>query len=118
MAGRKLFTNESPYRSNVTLVIRRSADPRNTAGTSEFWLEPRQSAWRDYGDNVNVYLNGIKLISMFEGQMVAQQQIVIERGSALDNQLNMYNAVDLTFQKGSFVVSTRQVHKTQLIGWR
>jgi len=110
MAGKKLFTNISPYRSDVTLVIRRSEDPRNTAGTTDFSLEPRQSAWHEYGDKVNIYLNGIKLVSMFKGEVIGQQHIVIVRGSELDNHLNTKNAVDFTFTNGSIVVSTRQVN--------
>src|SRR5688572_30539250 len=108
MAGRKLFTNISPYRSDVTLIVRRSEDPRNTAGTKEFSLEPRQSSWQEYGDNVNIYLNGIKLVSMFKGEIIGQQHIVIVRGSDLDNQLNTKNAVDFTFSNGSILISTHQ----------
>src|SRR4051812_14539949 len=109
MAGRKFFTNRSPYNLAVTLVIRKSDDPRNTAGTKEFTLGPGQGQWQEYGNNIDIYLNGIKLISMFNGQMIGQQYIVIMRGSPLDNELNMFNGVDFTFAGGSFQLSTRQV---------
>jgi hypothetical protein len=109
MAGRKLFTNQSPYGMGVTLIIRASSDPRNQAGTKEFYLEARQSQWQEYGNNVDIYLNGIKLVAAFKGQMIGQQYIVIDRGSSLDNQLNMRNGVDFGFANDTFNVSTRQV---------
>jgi hypothetical protein len=109
MAGRKLFTNRSPYGMAVTLVIRKSEDPRNQAGTKEFWLNSQQSQWQEYGDNVDIYLNGIKLAASFNGQMLGQQYIVISRGSPLDNELNMRNGVDFAFANNTFNVSTRQV---------
>ena len=110
MAGVKLFTNTGPYPMDITLVVRASEDPRNQAGTKEFSLNPSQSQWQEYGNNVNIYLNGIKLIAMFNGQILGQQYIVIERASPLDNQLNMFNGVDFRFASGSFTISTRQVN--------
>ena len=110
MAGRKLFTNTSPFPLAVTLVVRASEDPRNQAGTRDFSISPMQSQWQEYGNNVDIYLNAIKLAAMFNGQMQAQQYIVITRGSDLDNQLNMRNGVDFHFVNGTFAVSTRQVN--------
>ena len=109
MAGRKLFTNAGPYSMVITLVIRASEDPRNQAGTKEFLLNPSQSQWQEYGDDSNIYLNGIKLVAMFNGAMLGQQYVVIVRGSPLDDQLNMRNGVDFNFTSGSFTLSTRQV---------
>ena len=109
MAGYKLFTNQSPYEMSVTLVIRKSEDPRDQAGTKDFSLNSRESQWQEYGNNVDIYLNGIKLAAVFNGKMLGQQYIVITRGSPLDNQLNMNNGVDFGFANDTFFVSTRQV---------
>jgi hypothetical protein len=109
MAGRKLFTNKSPYVLFVTLVIRRSEDPRDRAGTKDFQLSGGQSLWQEYGDKINIYLNGIDLTAVANGARIGNQYIVIVRGSPLDNQLNMLNAVDFGFDKSTFYVSTRQV---------
>jgi hypothetical protein len=95
---------------NVTLVVRHSEDPRNQAGTKEFQLAARQSQWQEYGNNVDIYLNGIKLIAVFNGQMLGQQYIVITRGSPLDNDLNTKNGVDFGFANNSFNLTTRQVY--------
>jgi hypothetical protein len=109
MAGRKIFTNATPYKMNVTLVIRKSADPRDQAGTKDFSLSTGESSWQEYGNSVDIYLNGVKLAAYFNGELVGQQYIVIVRGSPLDNQLNMKNGVDFGFANGSFYMTTRQV---------
>lgn len=109
MAGRKLFTNNSPYLMFVTLVIRKSADPRDKAGTKDFQLPSRQSQWQEYGNNIDIYLNGIDLTAVANGARLGNQYIVITRGSPLDNQLNMFNAVDFGFANNTFYVTTRQV---------
>lgn len=108
MAGRKFFTNRTPYLLAVTLVVRASEDPRNQAGIKDFMLGAHESRWEEYGNNIDIYLNGIKLAATYSGQMVAQQYIVILRGSPLDNQLNMRNAVDFGYENGSFNLSTHQ----------
>jgi hypothetical protein len=109
MAGRKLFTNNSPCVMNITLLVRASVDPRNQAGSKEFKLGPKESQWQEYGNNVDIYLNGIKLVALLNGSMLGQQIIVITRGSPVDNQLNTCNGVDFSFANNSFGLSTRQV---------
>ena len=109
MSGSKLFSNFSNYDLNVTLVVRGGDDPRNPGGSVDFELPPGQSAWQTYGNDSNVYLNGIKLVAYLVGSLFAEQQIVVTRGSPLDDELNMRNAVDFSWENGTFVVSTRQV---------
>lgn len=109
MAGRKLFTNRTPYNLEVSLRVRASEDPRNNAGTVDFDMASLQSKWQEYGNNVDIYLNGINLVAVFDGQIQAQQYLVVTRGSQLDNQLNMNNGVDFGFANSAFYISTRQV---------
>ena len=110
MAGRKFFSNLSQYPLAVTLAIRRSEDPRDQAGMKDFSLPPHGQSWQDYGNNIDIYLNGINLIALSNGAMLGQQYVVITRGSALDNELNRFNAVDFNFAHNTFYVSTRQVY--------
>ncbi|KAB1078337.1 hypothetical protein [Methylobacterium soli] len=109
VAGRKLFSNRSSYAIAVTLVIRASDDPRHQAGVTEFRLNAGETRWEDYGNAVDIYLNGIKLVASFSSQLVAQQYLVIGRGSPLDNALNCNNGVDFSFRDYTFLLSTRQV---------
>jgi hypothetical protein len=111
MAGRKLFTNLTPHPVLVTLCIRASEDPRRTAGTKEFVLQGGESQWQEYGDRIDIYLNGIRLCATPPGpDAPATSNVVITRGSALDNMLNMRNAVDIAASAGAFILSGRQVN--------
>lgn len=109
MAGRKLFTNTSQVGLDVSLKIRASWDPRNQAGSKDFFLDAGESRWEDYGDDINIYLNGIRLAAIAQGSMIAQQWVVVERGAPLDDQLNTRNAVDFAYANNAFSVTTRQV---------
>lgn len=109
MAGRKLFTNNTPHILAVTLVIRASYDPRNVAGTKDFQLGPRESQWQEYGNDIDIYLNGIKVVAHAGESVIAHQDIVIMRGSPLDDALNTRNGVDFDLANGQIVLSARQV---------
>ena len=58
-----------------------------------------------YGDNVNIYLNGITLASISDGAIIAEQEFVITRGSNLDNQLNTNSIVSISFPGGGFQIN-------------
>jgi len=108
---RKLITNLTPYTVYVDLIIRRSADPRDTAGTKDFTLPPNTAHWVEYGDRINIYLNGVRLTAIHDGEIVRSQDVVVTRGSHIDNMLNISNALDIKIVHGlNFEISTRQVH--------
>ncbi len=111
MPGLKQFTNHSPYPLSVTLVVRAGDDPRDHGTNTTFSLDSKETQWQSYGDDTNIYLNGIRLSATVPGEIDAQQAIVITRGSPLDDALNTKNAVDFNFdqQQWSFTLSTRQV---------
>jgi hypothetical protein len=110
MAGRKLFTNRSNYQLAVTLQVRASADPGDTAGAREFALAPGESRWEEYGNEIDIYLNGLDLSAVSAGALIAQQHVVVTRGSPLDDQLNTRNAVDIDCNGQAFTLSTRQAY--------
>jgi hypothetical protein len=109
MAGKKLFTNTSRINLYVTLLVRKSADPHDQAGMKEFVLNGGQSSWHEYGNNIDIYLNGVKLAAVTAGDMIGEQKIVVVRGSPFDNLLNTRNAVDFVYSNGVFSMSSRQV---------
>lgn len=111
MAGRKLFTNKSGYFLKVELIIRKSENPADQAGSTSFDLPKQTSLWQTYGDNRNIYLNGIRLIAVANGAMIDEGFIVIQRSSDLDNMLNMRNGVDFDYTGSAFNISTRQVNQ-------
>lgn len=109
MAGRKLFRNQTPHSLHVTLMIRASEDPRRSAGTREFGLPPHGAAWQEYGNHVDIYLNGIALRAHAAEAMIAQQHFVVARGSELDNLLNSHNGVDFSLNGDVFQIRGREV---------
>jgi hypothetical protein len=109
MAGIKWFTNKSAYALTVTLLIRDRDNPNDQAGNKQFTLAPSESQWQEYGNDVDIYLNGFKLLASHDGSLVAQQDIVVIRGSPLDDQLNMFNAVDFVGENWGYSIDTHQV---------
>jgi hypothetical protein len=107
VAGQKLFINGSNDKTlNVTLYIRQGPEVANSAGTQRFTLGASQSLVVTYGDDNNIYLNGLALTSIFNGQIVGEQEFVISRGQILDNELNMNSVVYFNFVGGVFQVQT------------
>lgn len=106
MAGAKTFINNTGKELSVTLYIRMSENPANSAGSKQFNLSVGQSEYVSYGDAVNIYLNGISVASISDGAIIAEQEFVITRGSNLDNQLNMNDTVTFTYPGGGFQIST------------
>jgi hypothetical protein len=106
MAGSKLFVNNTGKDLQVTLFIRASDNPANSAGTQAFRLGSSQQNWITYGTDQNIYLNGISLVGYFNGQVTGTQDFVINRGSSLDNELNMNNRVEFRYGGDSFQIST------------
>ena len=106
MAGRKLFVNNTGKDLQVTLFIRASENPVNSAGTQAFRLSSSQQSWVNYGTDQNIYLNGISLVGYFNGQVAGTQDFVVNRGSSLDNELNMNNRVEFRYGGNAFQIST------------
>lgn len=100
--GQKRFINATGNQLSVTLDIRLSSNPANNAGKKTFNMAVGQSLMEVYGDQQNPFLNGFELIAYRDGAILAQQRIVVKRGSPLDNQLNMNDTVTFLFANGSF----------------
>ncbi|SFG60843.1 hypothetical protein [Methylobacterium gossipiicola] len=109
MAGRKLFSNHGPCRIDVTLFVRAGDDPKDRAGQTDFSLNAGEAQWQDYGNDSNIYLNGISLVAAFDGARIGQQYNVVTRGSRLDDAFNRNNAVDFNFANNTFFLATHQV---------
>ena len=107
-ASRKLLTNKTNYPLNVVLVIRAGGDARNQAGTVDIHLPAHHAQWVEYGDNHNIYLNGIRVFTAHDGERLGGEYIVVTRGSPLDNVLNIYNGVD--FEDRGFTVTIAGRH--------
>ncbi|RZK28392.1 MAG: hypothetical protein EOO61_22110 [Hymenobacter sp.] len=101
----KTFINQTPYPLNITLTVRSGDTPGNEAGTQEFALTPLQSQFYTYcPDNTNPYLDGLVAVIDSAGSIIASQQAVTIRSSAVDDALNRNNTLSFSLQGQSLVV--------------
>jgi hypothetical protein len=114
MAGVKKLINRTGNDLKVTLTVREGDTPSQTAGTVEVEL----AAGRDkatgldtsrqvvaYGDDTNIYLNGIETQMIVKGSAVGERRIVVTRGSGLDNALNTNDTIEFLYDGKSILIS-------------
>jgi hypothetical protein len=104
MPGIKLFINSTGVDLDVTLKVRSGSDPNNNAPDEYFFLAQNTQKEVSYGNQANIYLNGIDLIASGGGDIRQRTDIVITRGSYLDDLLNRHNTVN--FQGIGFSFTT------------
>ena len=110
MAGRKLFINNTAHRLDVTLFVRSGPDPANSAENQKFELGPHERDWVTYGDDTNIYLNGLGLVAFTGGDVVATQEFVVTtRGNSLDDKLNTNNVIEILYDDGSLLIHAMQM---------
>ena len=105
--GAKTFRNSSPYQMAVTLTVRQGDTPGKEAGIMTFALGPNQSQWVNYSGDDNPYLDAIAVMATTPnaGGIVAAQDIVLTRGSQIDNEFNTNNQVNIAVNGASIVLS-------------
>jgi len=101
----KTFINNSPATLQITLFIRQGNNPVNQDGTSSFVLNPGQSQTITYGDAQNIFLNGILLFTIFEGDLYSKIQFVTISGSELDDLLNTNDTITISKELTDYVIS-------------
>lgn len=114
MAGMKKLINRTKSDLKVTLVVRAGDQPDKTAGTVDVKLAagPDEESGKDdsvqnvsYGNDVDIYLNGIETQMIKDGSAVGERQLVIERGSKLDNALNTNDTIEFLYDGKSILIS-------------
>ena len=114
MAGMKKLINRTGKELRVTLVVRQGDDPDKTAGSVQVALMagPDSDAGEDasiqdvsYGNDVDIYLNGIETTLISNGSTVCERQIVIVRGSGLDRALNTNDTIEFLFDGKTVLIS-------------
>jgi hypothetical protein len=108
MAGRKLFVNGTPNTLTATIAIRMGDNPANSAGKQTFTLNPGQQSWITYGNDSNIYMNGISVVTIANGAVIGEQEFVVQRGGNLDNMLNKSNVIQFNGSP-EIHISSRQV---------
>lgn len=103
----KLFINNTGRPLQVQLLVRRGDDPFLDAAPVGFALgtgkghdeygSPDNCRLVTYGDEVDIYLNGMS-VSGDDGHRVLFK--VLQRGVALDDQLNTHNTIEFVYRDG------------------
>lgn len=107
MAGKKTLVNRTGNELKVTLIVRKGDLPDGNAGTVEVHLKAAAATGPSdtdgsrqevtYGDEVDIYLNGLETLLVKDGAGIGKREVVIERGSALDDELNKHDTIEFLF---------------------
>ncbi|MBV8633110.1 MAG: hypothetical protein JO002_01345 [Burkholderiaceae bacterium] len=100
MSGRKTIINNTPRDVSVTLAIRAGDNPANSAGRQTVTIKAHSQTQVTYGNDSNIYLNGLSVVAVGSDGVFGEQEFVVTRGAAIDNLLNMNSVIVLN---GGFV---------------
>ena len=118
----KTLINRTGNPLQVTLIVRKGDHPDQTAGTVDVELGARPIAAAatgsdgeaqddtsvqevTYGDDVDIYLNGLKATMIENGSGIGRRDVVIDRGSPLDNELNTHDTIEFLFDGKALLIS-------------
>jgi hypothetical protein len=120
----KTLINRTGNELRLTLIVRKGDHPDQTAGTVDVELGAGPDAAQDtapaegrsarkdpsvqqvtYGNDVDIYLNGITAMMIQDGSGIGRREIVLERGSALDRELNTNDTIEFLYDGQSILVS-------------
>lgn len=118
MPGRKRLINQTGKELSITLLVRqgevpdpakqgKSVEVNLSAGTDPETGEDNSTQVVEYGNASDIYLNGLELVLTDEGSELVKRVVVVERGSELDNTLNMNYILEFVYDGNSVLVSGR-----------
>jgi len=124
MAGRKKLINNTGNDLEVKLVIRKGDHPDQTAGTKNVNLPAPTKEnednfkWVEYGDDINIYLNGLEVSILIGKNEVKLKNIVAERGKMLDNELNTKDTIEFSYDDTThsiFIATSNSTDETHMM---
>jgi len=101
----KTFVNSSPATLVITIFIREGTNPVNQDGSETFTLAPGESLLVEYGTEINTFLNGFVLFTIFAGDLYSKVQFTTVQSSELDNLLNENDTITFTKVNTDYVVT-------------
>ncbi len=121
----KTLINRTGHQLKVTLIVRKGDHPDDNAGTVDVTLGVRapspgvttladDASVQDiaYGNSVDIYLNGLTATMIADGSGVGRRDVVVHRGSQLDNELNMNDTIVFSFDGEVILVSATNSDRT------
>ncbi|WP_144510335.1 hypothetical protein [Bacillus sp. FJAT-22090] len=101
----KTFINNTEATLQITIFVREGELPFNQDGTVSFSLNPGQTLVVPYGDDINIFLNGIIIFTISEGDLFSSVQFVTVQSSELDDLLNTNSVITITKVQTEYVIS-------------
>jgi hypothetical protein len=103
----KLFVNNTGYQINGNLVVRKGAQPGTSLNSVQFVLSSAMGSqlFVQYGDVNHVFVDQLEISSLANGGYIISNQIVVTRGSQLDDLFNTNDTITIALQSQSFVTT-------------
>lgn len=101
----KTFVNNTLATLQVTIFVREGELPFNQDGTVSFTLNPRETLTVPYGNDENIFLNGIILFTISEGDLFSSVQLVTLQSSELDDLLNINETIFIEKVQTEYVLT-------------
>lgn len=101
----KIFINNTLATFQITLFVREGDLPYNQDGTVTFTLDPGETESITYGSDTNMFLNGLTIFTIYEGDLFSSVKFVTARMSELDNLLNTNDTITITQVQTDYVFS-------------
>ncbi len=101
----KTFVNNTLATLQITIFIREGTEVFNQDGFVTFTLDPLETLVVEYGTETNVFLNGLTLFTIFEGDLYSKIQFTTQLESELDNLLNTNETITIEKVITDYVIS-------------
>lgn len=105
----KTFVNNTLSTLQITIFVREGEQPYNQDGTVSFSLNPGETKIISYGNDINTFLNGIILFTIFNGDLFSSVKFVTINSSELDNLLNTNTTITITKVQTDYVLTGSKV---------
>jgi len=104
----KLFINNTGYAVSGNLTVRMGSQPGKNHSSVQFSLDPSMGSQQTvyYGDPSNPYMDQLEVSTLALGGYIICNQIIVTRGSVLDDMFNTNDTITLSLDNQSFVVNT------------
>ncbi len=104
MQWEKIFINRTGVFLQVVLVVRKGDNPTDILRENKFILNHEQIQRIQYGDAQNTLLSGIRLTGLVQGAMKQVSELVVDRSSPLDRDLNRSSTVIFGYDGRNFTL--------------
>lgn len=104
----KLFINNTGYAVNGNLTVRMGSQPGQNHSSVQFSLDPAMGSQLvvNYGDASNVFMDQLEVSTLALGGYIVCNQIIVTRGSVLDDMYNTNDTVTLSLSNQCFAIRT------------